>query len=197
MANVKIVERKKQAVKSLVEEIKKAEIVLLTNYRGITVEEDTKLRKNVRENGGSYKVIKNNIAKRAFEELKIDFDDEVFINPTAIIIANENYLSTLKTIYKFSKDNEYYVIKAGTIEGEVKTIEELQTLAKLPSRQELMGMLAGTLLSTISKLAVAVNEVKNKKEETNDEKVEEVKENKEEVKEAKEEEKTEKESEEK
>ena len=190
MANVKIVERKKQAVKSLVEEIKKAEIVLLTNYRGITVEEDTKLRKNVRENGGSYKVIKNNIAKRAFEELKIDFDDEVFINPTAIIIANENYLSTLKTIYKFSKDNEYYVIKAGTIEGEVKTIEELQTLAKLPSRQELMGMLAGTLLSTISKLAVAVNEVKNKKEETNDEKVEEVKENKEEKEEEKEEEKT-------
>lgn len=197
MANVKIVERKKQAVKSLVEEIKKAEIVLLTNYRGITVEEDTKLRKNVRENGGSYKVIKNNIAKRAFEELKIDFDDEVFINPTAIIIANENYLSTLKTIYKFSKDNEYYVIKAGTIDGEVKTIEELQTLAKLPSRQELMGMLAGTLLSTISKLAVAVNEVKNKKEETNDEKVEEVKENKEEKEEVKEEEKTEKESEEK
>lgn len=183
MANVKIVERKKQAVEKLIEEIKSAELVLLTNYRGITVAADTELRKSVRENGGTYEVVKNNIAKRAFENLNISMDENVFKEPTAIIIAKENYLGTLKTIYKYTEANDFYVIKAGTIEGELKTIEDLQVLAKLPSRQELMGMLAGTLLSTISKLAVAVNEVKNKKESGEEVVEEKVEETKEEVKE--------------
>lgn len=190
MANVKIVERKKQAVEKLAESMKKAEIVLFTNYRGITVEQDTVLRREVRKVKGTYEVVKNNIAKRACEKLNISIDDEVFAGPTAVIIADEEYLGVLKAIYKFAKENDFYVFKTGIIESEVKTVEELEVLAKLPSREELLGMLAGTLLSTISKFAVAVNEVKKKKEEegdsaeTKEEKVEEkVEEKAEEVKE--------------
>lgn len=173
MANIKIVERKKLAVEKLANEIEKAEIVLFTGYRGINVEQDTNLRKAIREANGTYEVVKNNIAKRACEKLNIEFDDEVFVGPTAVIIANEDYLGVLKVIYNFSKDNDFYILKSGLIESEIKSVEELQVLAKLPSREELLGMLAGTLLSTISKLAVAVNEVKNKKEEGSDAKEEE------------------------
>ena len=75
-----------------------------------------------------------------------------------------DYLEPLKAIYKFSKDNEFYKIKGGIIEGKIVSTEELITLAKLPSRQELLGMLAGGLLGTISKFAVAIDQVRMQKE---------------------------------
>lgn len=202
MANVKIVEKKKKEVEALSKQIEKAEIVLLANYRGITVDLDTKLRREIRDHNGTYQVVRSNAVKRAFAKLDIAVDEDIFEGPTAIIIADENYLGVLKTIYKFAKENEFYVVKAGMIEGQLKTIEELSVLAQLPSREELLGMLAGTLLSTIQKLAIAVNEVQKvkekgvevKEESKEEAKEEEVKEETKEVEEVKEEkEETEKE----
>ena len=80
-------------------------------------------------------------------------------------MSDEDYLGASKIIYKFSKDNEFYKIKGGVIEGKVMTADEIITLAKLPSRETLLSMLAGALLSNISKVAVALNEVKKQKEE--------------------------------
>ena len=74
-----------------------------------------------------------------------------------------DYLEPLKAIYKFSKDNEFYKIKGGIIEGKIVSTEELITLAKLPSRQELLAKLAGALLGNITKLAVALDQVKDQK----------------------------------
>ena len=79
-------------------------------------------------------------------------------------MTTEDYLEPLKTIYNFSKDNDYYKIKGGVIDGKVMTTEELITLAKLPSRETLLSMLAGALLGNISKLAVALDQVKVQKE---------------------------------
>ena len=79
-------------------------------------------------------------------------------------MSDEDYLEPLKAIYKFAKDNEFYKIKGGIVEGKVLTKEELVTLAKLPSRQELLGMLAGALLGNISKVAVALDQVRMQKE---------------------------------
>ena len=76
----------------------------------------------------------------------------------------EDYLEPLKAIYNYSKDNEFYKIKGGIIEGKVMTAEEIITLAKLPSRQELLAKLAGALLGNITKLAVALDQVKAQKE---------------------------------
>ncbi len=200
MANVKIVEKKKKEVEVLSKQIEKAEIVLLANYRGITVDLDTKLRREIREHNGTYEVVRSNAVKRAFAKLDITVDENVFEGPTAIIIADENYLGVLKTIYKFSKENDFYVLKAGMIEGQIKTIEELSVLAQLPSREELLGMLAGTLLSTIQKLAIAVNEVQKVKEkgvEVKEENKEEAKAEEEVKEETKEVEETEKEEEKK
>lgn len=196
MANEKIIELKKQEVTKLAERFKKANIILLTDYRGINAEDVTKLRKDLGNVEAEYSVIKNNIIRRAFEEMGIkDFESEL-VGPTAVITCESDYLATSKVIYNFIKENDYYTLKAGMIEGAVKTKEEIFTLAQLPSREELLSKLAGVLLANISKLAVALDQVKQQKEsgvepEVKEEKIEAVEEVK--AEEVKEEEKTEQE----
>lgn len=164
MASEAILNQKKAEVKELAEKMQNAKLVLLTEYRGINVADDTKLRKDLREANATCTVIKNNITRRALAECKLEGLDEQLVGPTAVIMSDEDYLGASKIIYKFSKDNEYYKIKGGVIEGKVMTAEEIITLAKLPSRETLLSMLAGALLSNISKVAVALNEVKKQKE---------------------------------
>ena len=164
MASETILNQKKAEVKELAEKMQNSKLVLLTEYRGINVADDTKLRKDLREANATCTVIKNNITRRALAECKLDGLDEQLVGPTAVIMSDEDYLGASKIIYKFSKDNEYYKIKGGVIEGKVMTAEEIITLAKLPSRETLLSMLAGALLSNISKVAVALNEVKKQKE---------------------------------
>ena len=167
MASEAILKQKEEEVKNLAEKLKDAKLVLLTDYRGITVEGVTSLRNTLRDAKSEYKVIKNNIVKRALNSNGESGLDEVLEGPTAVVIAEEDYVEPLKAIYKFSKDNDFYKIKGGIVEGKVLSVEELITLAKLPSRQELLGMLAGALLGNISKLAVGLDQVRIQKEEAN------------------------------
>ena len=165
MASEKILNQKKEEVSKLAEEMKEAKLILLTDYRGINVADDTELRRNLRNANAKYTIIKNNITRRALAECGIEGLDEKLEGPTAVVIAKEDYLEPSKVIYKYSKDNEFYQIKGGVIDGKVMTTEEIITLAKLPSRETLLSMLAGALLGNISKIAVALNEVKKQKEE--------------------------------
>ena len=164
MASEKILNQKKEEVKKLADEMKEAKLILLTNYRGITVADDTTLRRDLRNAGAKCTIIKNNITRRALQEAGIEGLEEKLVGPTAVIMSNEDYLEPAKTIYKFSKDNEFYEIKGGVVEGKVMTTEEIITLAKLPSREALLSMLAGALLGNISKIAVALEEVRKQKE---------------------------------
>ena len=164
MANEKIIAQKEKEVNELAEKIKTAKMVLLTDYRGITVDGVTSLRADLRKAGSEYKVIKNNITRRALEKCEFAELNELLAGPTAVIMNNEDYLDTAKTIYEFSKSNEFYKIKGGIIDGKVMTAEEIITLAKLPSKETLIGMLAGALLGNISKLAVALDQVRTQKE---------------------------------
>ena len=164
MASEKIIAQKEKAVEELAAKIKEAKIVLLTDYRGISVEDVTTLRADLRKNDSEYKVIKNNITRRALDKCGYEGLDELLVGPTAVVMNNEDYLEAAKTIYDFSKDNDFYKIKGGIIEGKVMSAEEIITLAKWPSKETLIGMLAGALLGNISKLAVALNEVKAQKE---------------------------------
>ena len=164
MANKTIIAAKEEAVKKLAADLKESKLVLLVDYSGTSVEDDTKLRKDLRGVNGTSTVIKNNIIRRALEANGVKELDESLEGPTAIISSKEDYLSALKIAFKFSESHENYKFKGGIVEGEVKTAEELQTLAKLPSREELLSSLAGSLLGIISKFAVAVNQVKELKE---------------------------------
>ncbi|MBR3882151.1 MAG: 50S ribosomal protein L10 [Clostridia bacterium] len=165
MASEKIIQQKEEEVKELAAKMKDASVVILVNYRGINVADDTALRKSVRATGAEYAVIKNNITRRALAENGITELDEALVGPTAVIIAQEEYLPALKAIYKFAKANEFYTIKGGVLEGKVSTVEELTTLAQLPSREELIAKLAGCLLANVSKLAATLDAVRVKKEE--------------------------------
>ena len=164
MASEKIVAQKEKQVEELAAKIKEAKIVLLTDYRGITVDQVTNLRADLRKSNSEYRVIKNNITRRALAKCEYEGLEDLLVGPTAVVMNNEDYLDAAKTIYNFTKDNEFYKIKGGIIEGKVMTAEEIITLAKLPSKDTLIGMLAGALLGNISKLAVALNEVKAQKE---------------------------------
>lgn len=176
MANKDVIALKESKVNELSKNIKESKLVLLVDYRGITVADDTKLRKDVKEANGEIKVVKNNIIKRALDANGESGLDEVLEGPTAIVSSKEDYLQPLKTVYKFAKANDNYKIKGGIIDGEIKSVEELLTLATLPSREELLSKLAGSLLQTIAKVAVAIDQVRVKKEAEGDApKAEEVK----------------------
>ena len=165
MASEKILNQKKEEVSKLAEEMKAAKLILLTDYRGINVTDVTNLRTGLRNVNARYTVIKNNITRRALAECGIEGLDDKLVGPTAVIMSDEDYLEPAKAIYKFSKENEYYKIKGGVIDGKVMTTEEIITLAKLPSRETLLSMLAGALLANIQKFAVAVDQVRIQKEE--------------------------------
>ena len=165
MASEKALNQKKAEVKELAEKMKEAKLILLTDYRGIGVIDDTELRRDLRNVNATCTVIKNNITRRALKECGIEGLDEELVGPTAVIMSNEDYLGASKTIYNFTKTHDFYKIKGGVVDGKVMTADEIITLAKLPSREDLLSMLAGALLANISKVAVALNEVRKQKEE--------------------------------
>lgn len=163
MASENILKQKEESVKQLSEKLKEAKVILLTDYRGINVADVTKLRTDLRNANSEYKVIKNNIIKRALNLNGENGLDELLEGPTALVIGTEDYLEPSKVIYNFSKNNDFYKIKGGIIDGKVMTAEEIITLAKLPSRQELLAKLAGALLGNITKLAIALDQVREQK----------------------------------
>ena len=164
MANAKIIAQKQEEVSKLAEKIKSAKLVLLTDYRGITVTDVTELRAELRKSSSEYSVIKNNITRRALAEAGIEGLDEALLGPTAVILNSEDYLAPIKAVYNYVKNNEFYKIKGGIIDGKLVSVEEIMTLAKLPSREELLSKLAGSLLGTIAKLAVGLDQVRMQKE---------------------------------
>ena len=150
MANANIIKQKEEEVNALVEKMKDAKLVLFADYRGISSSE--------------YIIVKNNISRRALAKCEVEGLEAAVEGPTAVIIGHEDYLEPAKAIYEYTKDHDFYKIKGGIIEGKVMTAEEIITLAKLPSRETLIGMLAGGLLGTISKLAVGLDQVRIQKE---------------------------------
>ena len=117
MASGKIINQKKEEVANLAAKMKEAKIILLTDYRGINVADVTELRSELRKSDSEYKVIKNNIIRRALAENGIEGLDDLLEGQTAVIMNNEDYLEAAKAIYNYSKDKDFYKIKGGVIEG--------------------------------------------------------------------------------
>ena len=164
MASETILNQKIKEVDELAEKINKAKVVLLTDYRGINVEDVTGIRAKLRGVNTEYKVIKNNITRRALDKCGFEGLDNLLEGPTAVILGYDDYLEASKIIYEYAKDNENYKIKGGIIEGKVVSAEEIITLAKLPSRETLIAQLAGALLGNVTKLAVALDQVRAQRE---------------------------------
>lgn len=152
MPSAQVLEQKKKVVVDLVESIKAAQAGVLVDYRGITVEQDTKLRKQLREAGVEYKVVKNTLTRFAANELGFQELDEQLNGPTALAISDTDPVAPAKIISDFAKEAETISIKAGFLDGKVISLDEIKQLASTPSRDVLIAKIMGSLNAPVSKL---------------------------------------------
>ena len=153
------VELKQPIVQAIADDIKDAASVVLVDYRGLTVAQDTELRKQLREAGIIYKVCKNTMMKRAFEGTDFAALDEHLEGPSAIAISKDDATAPARILCKFAKDAKALELKAGVIEGTVYDVAGLAELSKIPSREELLSKLLGSLQSPITNLARVLNQI--------------------------------------
>ena len=149
----KVLENKKAMVAQLVERLKNAQAGVLADYRGLTVEEDTNLRRKLREAGVEYTVMKNSIIRFAAREVGLEGLEDILEGPTAIATSTDDVISPAKVLNDFAKDNEAMEIKGGFVEGNVITVDEVKQYASIPSKEVLISKMLGSLQSPIGALA--------------------------------------------
>ena len=159
-----VLEAKKAKVDQLTEIIKGSVSGVLVDYKGITVEEDTKLRRELREAGVTYFVEKNTLLKRAFENCGLNGFDEVLNGATALAISNDDQTAPARILGKFAEQagDEKFNLKAGYIEGEIYDQAGVVALSKIPSKETLLAQLVGSLQGPIQKLAAVLKAVADK-----------------------------------
>ena len=157
--------KKQELVDLATTKFKDAAAVVVVDYRGLTVEEVTDLRKQLRDSGIEMRVIKNSILSRAANAAGLEGMDDVFKGPTAIAFSNEDVVAPAKIIANFAKEAEALEIKGGVISGKVSSVEEINTLATLPDHNGLLSMLLSVLQAPIRNTALAVKAVAEQKEE--------------------------------
>lgn len=151
------IEIKSNQVEKLVEKMQGANSIVIANYSGLTVEQVTQLRVQLRENGCEFKVIKNNVIKRAAEIAGYGELSEALTGPNAVAFSTEDSVSAAKTIYEFAKENKDLELKVGVVDGEYMDNEKIQTIATIPSREILLTMFAAGLLEPIKEFAIAID----------------------------------------
>ena len=153
------VELKQPIVQAIAEEIKDAQSVVLVDYRGITVAQDTELRKQLREAGIIYKVYKNTMMKRAFEGTECEALENCLEGPSAIAISKDDATAPARILCKFAKDAPALELKGGVVEGTAYDVAGLTELSKIPSREELLSKLLGSLQSPIANFARVIKQI--------------------------------------
>ena len=162
MANKLILEKKAKTVDEITEKLKNSAGVVFVDYRGLTDEEITSLRRTLRENNADVKVYKNTLTKRALDSLNISLD-ECVEGPSALVYS-EDAVAPIKVVTNFAKDHEALSVKGGLVDGKVSSLEELAKLATIPSREGLLTMLAGGMIGIARDLSIALNLYAEQKE---------------------------------
>ena len=160
MAKVDI---KEPVVKEIKENIDGAASIVLVDYRGLTVAQDTQLRKNLREAGLIYKVYKNTMVKRAIAGTEFEGLADSLDGPTAVVISKTDATAPAREIAKFAKTADKLEFKAGIVEGTVYDANGLEVISKIPSRDELLAKFLGSIQSPITNFARVINQVAEKK----------------------------------
>ena len=165
MPNAKILEEKKAYVASLVEKIKNSPAGVLVDYKGITVEDDTNLRRQLREAGVEYAVIKNTTLRFAANELGFDALTEHLSGTSALAISmTDDVIAPAKILGDFAKKHENFTIKAGYIDGGVIGADEVKTLANMPNKETLIAQVLYSFNYPIMQLAIACDAIVKKAE---------------------------------
>ena len=162
-----VLEAKKAKVEKLTEIIKNSVSGVLVDYKGINVEDDTKLRKELREAGVHYFVEKNTMLLRAFKECGIEGFEEALNGTTALAVSNDDQTAPARILGKFAEKagDDKFNLKAGYVEGEIYDQAGVVALSKIPSKDTLLAQLVGSLQGPLQKLAATLNAVAEKKKE--------------------------------
>lgn len=160
-----IIAKKAEQVEVVAAKMKEAASIVVVDSRGLTVEQDTRLRRSLRESGVEFKVIKNSILARAAEQAGLEGMKDLFVGPSAVAFSNEDVIAPAKVLSDFAKEADALEIKGGAIEGAVSTKEEINALASLPNREGMLSMLLSVLQAPVRNVAYAVKAVAESKEE--------------------------------
>ena len=153
------VELKQPIVQEISDTIKNAASVVVVDYRGLTVAEDTQLRKNLREAGVTYKVYKNTYVSRAVEGTEFESLREVLEGPSAFAVSADDATAPARVLSEFAKKAPALELKAGVVEGTYYDVEGIKVIASVPSREVLISKLLGSLQSPITNLARVLNQI--------------------------------------
>jgi len=153
----KAIARKIEEVNILAERMKNADSFVIVDYAGLTVEQVTKLRKELLQAGCELKVIKNNITRRAAQEAGFSEVTEALIGPNAVAFGDNDSVEAAKTVFEFAKENKQLELKVGVVDGEYMDNDKIQTIATIPSRETLLTMFAAGLLQPIKEVAIALD----------------------------------------
>ena len=162
MPSQKVLEQKQQAVAELAERIRNSVAGVIVDYKGITVEDDTKLRKELRESGVKYTVVKNTLIKRAAEQAELNGIEDVLNGTSAIATSDEDYVAAARILQNFADKHENFTVKTGYLDNEVISLEKIKSLAKLPSREVLLANVLGAFQAPIASFARAVQAIVDK-----------------------------------
>ena len=155
---------KQAKVEEIKEKLQKSQSVILASYQGLTVEEDTQLRKSLREAGVEYKVYKNTLVILAAKELGIEGLDEHLQGPISIAIGYDDVTAPARILNDFAKTHKKLELKAGLVQGEIYDADKVKQLANIPSKDILIAKLLGSIKSQLSKFAYLLNAIKESKE---------------------------------
>lgn len=155
---------KEAKVAEIKEKLQKAKAVVLSDYQGLTVEEDTQLRKGLREAGVEYKVYKNNLVVLAAKELGIEGLEEYLEGPVSIAFGYEDATAPARVLNNFAKDHKKIELKAGIVDGAVYNKVEIEKIATIPSKEVLIAKLLGSFKAPLSNFAYLINAIKEQKE---------------------------------
>lgn len=158
------VEIKKPIVDEIIENLKDAKAAVVADYRGLTVEQDTALRKQLREAGVVYKVYKNTLIKRAIEGTEFEALASELEGPTAIAISKEDATAPARILFNFAKDADKLELKSGVVEGTYYDKKAIAVIATIPSRDELISKFLGSIQSPVTNFARVIKQIAEKKE---------------------------------
>jgi large subunit ribosomal protein L10 len=161
MPNAKVLLEKQQLVSDVTTKLKESSCTVVADYRGLTVAQVTQLRKNLREAGIEFQVLKNTVVRRATAQAELTELDEVLTGPTAIAFGKD-IVAPAKILSDFAKKNDKLQIKGGVVEGRVVGTAQIKALADLPSREGLLSMLLSVLQAPVRNFALAVKAVSEK-----------------------------------
>ena len=162
MPSEKVLEQKKQIVAGLADTLKNAVAGVVVDYRDITVAEDTALRKELREAGVQYSVVKNRLLGLATKEVGLEGMDEFLNGTTAIATSAEDHVAAARILSKFSDSHKTFAVKSGFLDGKVIDLATIQSLAKLPSREILLATVCNAFNAPIASFARAVQAIVDK-----------------------------------